>query len=166
MSESFILWLLRKIIFFYYSESFFNILLMILHEQQILFYGDDFELVTFSCFLFTKIIFPFEWSYPLIPTLPLDKNQFLSSPVPFVAGMVNYKEEIDFSLINKKDCNIIHSVRNNIKIINNINKEYKFKGVLKIFKNGIKSLFKEIILSCNKDEISDEEIKEKCILFL
>ena len=166
MSESFILWLLRKIIFFYDAESFFNILLMILLEQQILFYGDDFELVTFSCFLFIKIISPFEWSYPLIPTLPLDKNQFLSSPVPFVAGMVSYKEEIDFSLINKKDCNIIHLVRNNIKIINNINKEYKFKGVLKIFKNGIKSLFKEIILSCNRDEISYEEIKEKCKSFL
>ena len=56
MNELFIIWLLRKIIFYYDTISFFKILLMILQEQQILFYGDDLELVTFSIFLFTKII--------------------------------------------------------------------------------------------------------------
>ena len=166
MSEPFVLWLLRKIIFFYDSDSFFNILLMILYEQKILFYGDDLELVTFSCFLFVKIIAPFEWSFPLIPILPLDNVQFLSSPVPFVAGMASDKEEIDFSLIDKNECNIIHLLRNNIKITYNINKKCKFKGILKIFKNRIENLFKDIILCCNKDEISDDEITEKCKCFL
>ena len=139
--------------------------LMVLQEQQILFYGDDLELVTFSSFLFTKIINPFEWSFPLIPTLPLDNEQFLSSPVPFIAGMISDKEEINYSLINEKECNIIHLIRNKINIINSVNKEYKFKGVLKIFKNEIKDMFK-IISSVNKEEISDKEIKDKCNNFL
>ena len=166
INEKFLIWILRKIIFYYDEDSFFKIILMILQEQQILFYGDNLELVTFSCFLFTKIITPFEWSFPLIPTLPLDCEQFLSSPVPFIAGIISDKGDINYSLINKKDCNIIHLIRNKIKIINNINKDYKFKGVLKIFKRDIKELFKNEILSVNKNELSDEEIKEKCESFL
>jgi hypothetical protein len=165
MNEPFIIWLLRKIIFYYDANSFFKILLMVLQEQQILFYGDDLELVTFSSFLFTKIINPFEWSFPLIPTLPLDNEQFLSSPVPFIVGMISDKEEINYSLINEKECNIIHLIKNKIKIINNINEEFKFKGILKIFKNEIKEMFK-LISSVNKEEISDKEIKEKCNNFL
>ena len=156
----------KPCIFYYDEDSFFKIILMILQEQQILFYGDNLELVTFSCFLFTKIITPFEWSFPLIPTLPLDCEQFLSGPVPFIAGIISDKGDINYSLINKKDCNIIHLIRNKIKIINNINKDYKFKGVLKIFKKDIKELFKNEILSVNKNELSDEEIKEKCESFL
>ena len=166
MEESFLLWLLRKIIFYYDYDSFFRILLMILHEQQILFYGDDLELITFSCFLFTKIISPFEWSFPLIPTLPLDSEQFLSSPVPFIAGMISDKDEINYSLIDKKECNIIHLIKNKIKIYHNVNKNYKFKGALKIFKKEIKYLFKNVILSVNINEISNEEIKENCKNFL
>ena len=166
MEESFLLWLLRKIIFNYIYDSFFNILLMVLHEQQILFYGDDLELITFSCFLFTKIISPFEWSFPLIPTLPLDSEQFLSSPVPFIAGMISDKEEINYTFIDKKECNIIHLIKNKIKIYHNVNKNNKFKGVLKTFKKEIKDLFKNIILLVNITEISNEEIKEKCKLFL
>ena len=165
MNEPFIIWLLRKIIFYYDANSFFKILLMILQEQQILFYGDDLELVTFSSFLFTKIINPFEWNFPLIPALPLDNEQFLSSPVPFIAGMISDKEEINYSLINEKECNIIHLIKNKIKIINNVNEEFKFKGILKIFKNEIKDMFK-LISSVNKKEISDKEIKEKCNNFL
>ena len=166
MGEPFLLWLVRKIIFYYDCDSFFNILLMILNEQQILFYGDDLELIIFSCFLFTKIISPFEWSFPLIPILPLDNEQFLSSPVPFIAGIISDKEEIKYSLIDKKLCNIIYLVRNKITIYHNINKKYKFKGVLKTFKNEIKELFKKEILSVNKNEISNEEIKEKSKYFL
>ena len=166
MNESFLIWLLKKIIFYYDFESFFKIILMILKEQQILFYGDELELITFSCFLFTKIISPFEWSFPIIPTLPLDSEQFLSSPVPFIAGMISNKEDINYSLINKKDCNIIHLIKNKITIIHDININYKFKGVLKKFKKEIKELFKNTVESINKNEISDKEIKEKCNFFL
>ena len=166
MDESFLLWLLRKIIFYYDYDSFYNIIIMILQEQQILFYGNDLELITFSCFLFTKIISPFEWTFPLIPTLPLDNEQFLSSPVPFIAGMISDKEEINYSLIDKKVCNIIHLVRNKIKIYHNVNKNCKYKGVLKMFRKDIKDLFKKEINSVNINEISNEEIKEKCNYFL
>ena len=68
-------------------------------------------------------------------------------------------------MINEKECNIIHLIKNNIKIINSVNKEFKFKGILKIFKNEIKEMFK-LISSVNKEEISDKEIKEKCNNFL
>ena len=166
MNEPFLIWLLRKIIFYYDAESFFKIILMVLQEQQILFYGDNLELVTFSCFLFNKIISPFEWSFPLIPTLPLDSEQFLSSPVPFISGMISDKEDINYSLINEKECNIIHLIKNKIKIMNSVNKDFKFKGELRIFKKEIKDIFKDIILSVNKDELSDKEIKEKCKIFL
>ena len=166
MDESFLLWLIRKIIFYYDYDSFYNILLMVLQEQQILFYGNDLELITFSCFLFTKIISPFEWSFPLIPTLPLDNEHFLSSPVPFIAGMISDKEEINYSLIDKKFCNIIHLVRNKIKIYHNVNNNCKYKGVLKKLKKEIKEIFINEIKFVNKNEISNEEIKLKCNYFL
>ena len=86
--------------------------------------------------------------------------------MPFIARMISDKEDINYSLINKKECNIIHLIKNKIRIINDVNKNYKFKGVLKQFKNEIKDLIKNILESINKSEISNKEIKNKCNFFL
>ena len=62
--------------------------------------------------------------------------------------------------------NIIHLAKSKIKIYHSVNKKYKYKGVLKIFRKEIKDLFIKEIKSINKNEISMEEIKLKCSYFL
>ena len=158
INETFIDWLIRKIIYYYDNISFFKILVMILFEQQIIFYGNDLELVTFSCFLFANIIAPFEWVFSIIPNLPLNNLNFLSSPLPFIIGLICNRNDITESLINKNQCNLIYLEKNKILINYDINESFEYGIIINKFKENVFELFKEI---GDKKSLSDEEIRRQ-----
>ena len=133
--ECYLSWLLRKVISHYDSSTFFRIMVMVLLEQQVLFYGNNLELITFSSLLFSSIISPFKWKYPLIPNLPLDQIQMLSSPVPYIAGI--QAEEKDLSEITYTNTtNLIKVEDNNIEIKISLNNDYNYKDCL-YYLNGL-----------------------------
>lgn len=84
-STSFIL---TKVFSKFTAPIFFTILHDIFLEQQILFIGNDLQVITFSVLLFSKIISPFVWGFNVIPNLPLEATEMIESPVPFIAGIV------------------------------------------------------------------------------
>ena len=141
-NKTFLSWLFEKIIWNYKSDIIFKILIMIFFEQQILFYGNDIQLITFSCLFFSKLINPFIWKYPLIPNLPLINITMLSSPTPFIIGILT--NENDLKDINKETCNMIKIENENIEIINLINKNFDFDNCLFFLKYNIERIFWEV----------------------
>lgn len=134
-NESYLCWLLRKVISHYDSSTFFRIMVMVLLEQQVLFYGNNLELITFSSLLFSSIIYPFKWKFPLIPNLPIDQIQMLSSPVPYIAGI--QAEEKDLIEIKENSTtNLIKVEDDHVEIIQSLNNDYNYKDCL-YYLNGL-----------------------------
>ena len=46
------------------------------------------EEVTSATFAFLSLLKPYEWQSSFLPTLTEDMMDFISSPVPFIAGMI------------------------------------------------------------------------------
>lgn len=65
-----------------------SILKLLLVERSVLVVGQSSELVTSCICALIQLIKPFQWASNWLPLLPLDMIDFVSSPVPFVAGMV------------------------------------------------------------------------------
>jgi hypothetical protein len=141
-NKTFLSWLFEKIIWNYNADIIFKILIMIFFEQQILFYGNNLQLITFSCLFFSKVIKPFIWKYPLIPNLPLFDITMLASPTPFIIGILT--NENDLKDINKETCNMIKIENENIEIINLINKNFDFDNCLFFLKYNIERIFWEV----------------------
>ena len=141
-NKQFLSWLFEKIIWNYKADIIFKILIMIFFEQQILFYGNDLQLITFSCLFFAKLIKPFIWKYPLIPNLPLFDITMLASPTPFIIGVLT--NENDLKDINKETCNMIKIENENIEITNLVNKNFDFDNCLFYLKNTIEKIFWEV----------------------
>ena len=136
-------WLLEKIIWNYKAEIVFKIIIMIFLEQQILFYGNEIQLITFSCLFFSKIIKPFIWKYPIIPNLPLISKTMLSSPTPFIIGILS--SENDLKDVSKEYCNLIKIENSDITITNLINNiHFNFENGLFSLKDNIEKIFSQV----------------------
>ena len=168
-NESYLCWIIKKIIWFYNSDIFFKILIMILLEQNIIFYGNDIELITFSSLLFSNIIYPFKWEFSLIPNLPLNNIDLLQSPSPFIVGLlIKEKKEIKKydEFIDKTSTNLIFIDKKKIEIVNNILKNnFNYNETLFYLNSMIEKTFWEI--EDIKYEIESEKyIKNKCEMFV
>ncbi|KAJ6252155.1 c-myc promoter binding protein [Anaeramoeba flamelloides] len=76
-----------------------NIILIwgaILKERKLLFISRSLEYLTPCIYGFLTLIYPFKWSYPLIPILPLSFNEVFQSPVPYIIGCLSSILEIAF----------------------------------------------------------------------
>ena len=142
-NKQFLSWLFEKIIWNYKAEIVFKIIIMIFLEQQILFYGNEIQLITFSCLFFSKIIKPFIWKYPIIPNLPLISKTMLSSPTPFIIGILS--SENDLKDVSKEYCNLIKIENNDITITNLINNiHFNFENGLFSLKDNIEKIFSQV----------------------
>ena len=65
-----------------------SILKLMLVERSILVVGQSSELVTSSILALMQLLRPFSWASNCLPLLPFAMLDFVSSPVPFVAGMI------------------------------------------------------------------------------
>ena len=65
-----------------------SILKLMLVERSILVVGQSSELVTSSVLALMQLLRPFKWASNCLPLLPFAMLDFVSSPVPFVAGMI------------------------------------------------------------------------------
>jgi len=68
-------------------DSLVLMLKLLLMERSILVLGENLEEVTACACSLLELLEPFEWSSVFLPVLPYKMLDFVTSPVPFVAGM-------------------------------------------------------------------------------
>ena len=93
------------------------LLKLLLIERSVLVVGvNNHEEVTFSTRALLELLAPFQWSSAYISLIPDDAIDFVSSPVPFIAGYVaNNELDLDATL---NDVRIQHAVMNGMSILN------------------------------------------------
>merc|ERR1711862_910384 len=66
-----------------------NILMLLLLEKSVLIIGDNYEEVSSTVFALIDLLHPYKWLSIFIPILSnISMMDFISSPVPFIAGMI------------------------------------------------------------------------------
>jgi hypothetical protein len=92
-----------------------SILKLMLVERSILVVGQSSELVTSSVLALMQLLRPFSWASNCLPLLPFAMLDFVSSPVPFVAGMIC--NGIKFSEITDRD-EVKEAVKEGLSVAN------------------------------------------------
>merc|ERR1712151_1305287 len=64
------------------------VLNLLLLESSVLVVGTSSEQVTSCALALLDLLKPYEWSSAFIPSIPIDYLDFVSSPVPLIAGIV------------------------------------------------------------------------------
>ena len=65
-----------------------NVLMLLLLERSVLIIGEKSEDVSSCAFALLDLLKPYKWASVFLPSLSEDMLDFVSSPVPFIAGMV------------------------------------------------------------------------------
>ena len=65
-----------------------NVLILLLLERSVLIIGDKIEEVSACTFALKSLLCPYKWSSIFLPSLSEDMMDFITSPVPFIAGMI------------------------------------------------------------------------------
>ncbi|KAJ3448126.1 c-myc promoter binding protein [Anaeramoeba flamelloides] len=137
-----------------------NIILIwnaILKERKLLFISRSLEYLTPCIFGLLSLIYPFKWSYPLIPILPLNFIEVFQSPVPYIIGCLSSIIEISYpeedEIIIDLDSNHIVSKEPIINLPPRIftNLKTKLEKNCNLFKKPKKSL--RISPLCNINQI-------------
>lgn len=92
-----------------------SILKLMLIERSILVVGQSSELITSSILALMQLLRPFNWASNCLPLLPLAMLDFVSSPVPFVAGMI-ICNGIKFSEIIDRD-EVTDAVKEGLSVV-------------------------------------------------
>ena len=69
--------------------SVMDVLMSLLLERSVLIIGERSEEVSACTFALAELLKPYKWSSIFLPILSDDMIDFISSPVPFIAGMVS-----------------------------------------------------------------------------
>jgi hypothetical protein len=80
-------------------EAFIQVLTLILCEKKIVMKSQDYSALTFCILAFTRLIYPLEYVFPVIPLLPScmpNSEQLLLAPTPFIIGLTS-----DFTIQKK-----------------------------------------------------------------
>lgn len=80
-------WGLSRLLMDIGPDSLVLMLKLLLMERSILVLGENLQEVTASACSLLELLEPFEWSSVFLPVLPHKMLDFVTSPVPFVAGM-------------------------------------------------------------------------------
>jgi hypothetical protein len=93
-------------------ENTIKILNAMLLEHSVLFISSELEKVTPISESILALMFPFEYQLVYIPLLPEAMIEFLSSPVPFIAGVHRKIVDIALESVNINTC--IADIDNNV----------------------------------------------------
>jgi hypothetical protein len=69
------------------AEHFKTLLAAVLTESKIVLVSKDICLTSVVSEVLSTLIWPFVFTFPIIPQLPLEMNELISAPVPFVIGV-------------------------------------------------------------------------------
>lgn len=68
-------------------EGFNFLLAALLTESKILLHSDDVSNLCMVAEVMTALIFPFQWSLPFVPVLPLGMMEFIEAPLSYLLGV-------------------------------------------------------------------------------
>jgi hypothetical protein len=108
-------WGVAQLFLFLKPECICAILKLLLVERSLLVIGQSSEVVTSSTLALMELIRPFTWASNFLPLLPMDLLDFVSSPVPFVAGMVC--NDIKIAQIIERD-EVKDAMREGLSVVN------------------------------------------------
>jgi len=69
-------------------RNLINVLILLLLERSVLIVGERSEEVSACTFALLELLAPYKWASIFLPLLSEDMIDFVSSPVPFIAGMI------------------------------------------------------------------------------
>ena len=81
-------WGLTQLILKFTFSEIINILVLLLIEQSVLIIGHSHEEVSACTLAFKSLLHPYTWPNVIIPLLPEDIMDIVSSPVPYIIGIV------------------------------------------------------------------------------
>ena len=89
-------WGLSRLLLRIRTSDLIMLLKLLLMERSVLIIGLSSEEVTACCFALLELLDPYTWASAFMPILPIDMLDFVSSPVPFIAGVVvSVPEELE-----------------------------------------------------------------------
>jgi hypothetical protein len=92
-----------------------NVLILLLLERSVLIIGEDSEDVSSCAFALLDLLKPYKWSSVFMPSLSEDMIDFISSPVPFIAGLCS-KDKTSLKRFEMDD-RVKHERKNGLTII-------------------------------------------------
>ena len=81
-------WGLAQLLFKFNLRTVIDVLMLLLLEHSVLIIGDSYEEVSSCSFTLLDLLKPYKWASVFIPMLPEEMIEFISSPVPYVVGVV------------------------------------------------------------------------------
>jgi len=92
------------------------LLKLLLLERSVLVVGETPEEVTACTTALLELLEPYKWASAFMPLLPRDMIDFVSSPVPFIAGMIVESKDQLHSIVH--DHGVKDSMLNGLSIVN------------------------------------------------
>lgn len=86
-------WGLAQLILRFKLSEVINVLMLLLIEQSVLIIGHSREEVSACTLALKALLQPYSWPNVIIPSLPQDIMDVVSSPVPYIVGIVAASEE-------------------------------------------------------------------------
>ena len=86
-------WGLAQLILKFPLSEVINLLMLLLIEQSVLIIGHSHEEVSACTLALKALLQPYTWPNIIIPSLPEDIMDVVSSPVPYIVGIVATREE-------------------------------------------------------------------------
>ena len=81
-------WGVAQLLFKFKLRAVLNLLMLLLLEHSVLVIGDSYEEVSSCSLALLDLLKPYKWASVFIPVLPEEMIEFVSSPVPYVIGVV------------------------------------------------------------------------------
>lgn len=78
-------------------EQILTVFKAILYERQVIFISQSKTVLGLAMEAFTAFLYPFKWENVIIPIVPLIMKEYLTAPIPFLAG-VTTAQLIDLSI--------------------------------------------------------------------
>merc|ERR1719296_363231 len=99
-------WGVAQLILRFKLPMLLNLLILLLLERSVLIIGENSEDVSSCAFALLDLLKPHKWSSVFLPSLAEDMIDFITSPVPFIAGMVGKDKQSLESI--EKDSRVKH----------------------------------------------------------
>ena len=129
---------ISNLLLFFTLEEILEIIKWIILEVPILFFCENINDLTKTIESFSSLLYPFEYSYPIISILPEENYSLLSIMKHFIFG-INYKYSKE--ILNKKGINL-----NNLYMVIIVKIEKKYNDFLNIKERGKKNNNSQIII--------------------
>ena len=109
-------WGLSRLLLRIRTSDLIMLLKLLLMERSVLIIGVSSEEVTAACFALLELLDPYTWASAFMPILPIDMLDFVSSPVPFIAGVV--VNSLDELLAVEDDDRVLAAMQEGLSVLN------------------------------------------------